>query len=111
MIVPGNHELPPDDPKGEDGKYSFVCLENGIFCPTREWELVKRVLSGKMSVNCNIKIWSESMWEPGLGSVLHPKELREYCEGMPEWVFRSTMEQTHKRIMKDIGFIPTYMKG
>jgi hypothetical protein len=103
-------DLPPNDLSGEDGKFSFLCLENGYKIPTREWELVKRVQEGKMSVNLQIKIWSESMWETGLGSVLFPKELREYCEGMPEWVFRSTIEQTHKRIMKDIGFIPTFMK-
>lgn len=104
-------QLPPNDPNGEDGQFTFLCMENGILVPTREWDLTKRVQEGKMSVNLQIKIWSESMWEPGLGSVLRPPELREYCEGYPEWVFRSTIEQTHKRIMKDIGYIPTFMKG
>ena len=86
-------------------------MENGILVPTREWELVKRVQEGKMSINLQIKMWSEMMWERQLGCpLLFPNELREYCKGMPDWVYKSTIEQTKKRVMKDMGFIPTWLR-
>lgn len=97
--------LPKDDPNGEEGKYSFLCLENGRLVPTKEWELVKRVQEGKMSVNLQMKMWSED-----LGVLLMPKELWTYCEGYPEWVFRGTIEQGKRRILKEVGFIPTFMR-
>jgi hypothetical protein len=96
--------LPKSDPNGEDGKYSFLCLENGCLVPTKEWELVKRVQEGKMSVNLQIKLWSEDV-----GYLLMPEELLIYCKGYPEWVFHSTMEQSKRRILKDVGFIPSFM--
>lgn len=111
MIVPESCYLPPDDPNGEDGKYSFLCLENGIKVPTREWGLVKRVMGGKMSVNLCMKEWAETMWDLQLHCpLLMVPELREYCKGMPEWVFRGTIEQAKRRVMQDIGFIPTWLK-
>jgi hypothetical protein len=97
--------LPKNDPTGEDGKYSFLCLENGCLVPTREWDLVKRVQEGKMSVNLQMKMWAEDV-----GFLLMPKELLTYCDGYPEWVFKGTMEQAKKRILKEMGFIPTFMK-
>lgn len=103
--------LPKDDPNGEDGKYSFVCLENGYKIPTREWSLVKRVQEGKMSVNLQMKLWSETMWDRNLQCpLMFPSELYEYCKEYPKWVFTGTMEQTKRRIMDDIGFVPTWMK-
>lgn len=99
-----NYELPSYDVKGEDGKFSFLCLENGYKIPTCEWDLVKRVQEGKMSVNLQIKLWSEDV-----GILLMPTELLTYCQGYPEWVFKSVMEQTKKRYMKTIGFIPTFL--
>lgn len=73
--------------------------------PTREWDLVKSAQEGKMSVNLQMKMWSEDV-----GYLLMPEELWSYCKNYPLWVFKGTMEQAKKRIMKDIGFIPTYMK-
>lgn len=103
--------LPPNDPNGEDGKYSFLCLENGIMCPTREWDLVKRAQEGKESVNLQIKLWSEGMWDRQLQCPLFfPHEIREYCLGYPEWVYKSVINQTKKRVLDDIGFIPTWLK-
>lgn len=99
--------LPPNDSNGEEGKYSFLCLENGVMVPTREWDLVKRVQEGKMSVNLQIKMWAEDL---GNNLLLMPPELYEYCRGYPKWVFKATMEQAQKRIMNEIGFIPTFMK-
>ena len=90
---------------GEDGQFSFVCLENGIKMPTREWELVKRVQEGKMSINLQMKMWAEDV-----GYLLMPNELWSYCKDYPLWVFRGTMEQSKKRIMKEVGFIPTFMR-
>lgn len=101
----GNHELPPYDPNGEDGKFSFVCLENGYKIPTREYEVVKRVQEGKMSVNLQMKLWAEDV-----GFLLMPDELYEYCRGLPCWVFTGTMEQAKKRIMKEVGYVPTFMR-
>lgn len=98
-------ELPPNDPNGEDGMYSFVCLENGIKMPTREWNLVKRVQEGKMSVNLQMKLWSQDV-----GYLLMPNELWTYCKNYPLWVFQGTMEQSKKRILKEVGFIPTFMR-
>ena len=97
--------LPPNDINGEEGKFSFLCLENGIYTPTYEWDLVKRVQEGKMSINLQMKMWSED-----IGILLMPNELYEYCKGYPEWVFKGTIEQAKRRIMKEIGFIPTFMK-
>ena len=105
MLQCGEHEIPIYSPNGEDGKYSFVCLENGLFVPTFELELVKRVQEGKMSVNLQMKLWSDDV-----GILLMPDELLEYCKGMPKWVFSGTMNQSKKRIMKEIGFIPSFMK-
>ena len=105
MLQCGGHEIPTFDPNGEEGKYSFLCLENGIFVPTKELELVKRVLEGKMSANLQMKLWAEDV-----GVLLMPEELLGYCEKMPEWVFRGTIEQAKKRIIKDVGFIPTWLR-
>ena len=101
----GGHELPIYDPNGEDGQFSFLCLENGNKVPTKEYELVKRVLEGKMSVNLQIKLWAEDV-----GFLLMPVELRTYCREYPEWVFQATMEQAKKRIMKEMGYIPSFMR-
>lgn len=98
-------ELPLYDPNGEEGKFSFVCLENGIKMPTREWDLVKRVQEGKESINLQMKLWAEDV-----GFLLMPDELREYCKDYPEWVFQGTMRQAQKRIVKEWGFVPTFMK-
>lgn len=97
--------LPPNDPNGEEGKFTFLCMENGIYLPTREWELTKRVQEGKMSVNLQMKLWGED-----LGILLMPNELKLYCKEYPEWVFRGTMEQGIKRFRKEVGFVPTFMK-
>jgi len=97
--------LPPYDVNGEDGEFSFLCLENGYKVPTKEYEIVKRVQEGKMSVNLQMKLWSEDV-----GFLLMPKELFTYCQGYPDWVFKGTMEQAKKRILKDVGFIPSFMQ-
>jgi len=105
MLQCGDHEVPPYDPNGEEGKYSFVCFENGLMIPTKELNLVRRVIEGKKSVNLQIKLWSED-----IGFLLMPKELKDYCQGMPEWVFRGVMEQSQKRIIKEVGFVPSFMQ-
>jgi hypothetical protein len=105
MLQCGNHEIPIYDPEGEDGKYSFVCLENGMFVPTKEWDLVKRVMEGKKSVNLQIKLWAND-----LGYLLMPDELSNYCKEYPKWVFKATMEQAQKRIIKEVGFIPSFVR-
>lgn len=97
--------LPKNDPNGEEGKYSFLCLENGILTPTREWDLVKRVQEGKMSVNLQMKLWSEDV-----GVLLMPDELKTYCKGYPEWVFKGTIEQSKRRILNEVGFVPTFIQ-
>lgn len=103
--------LPKHDPNGEEGKYSFLCLENGYLVPTREWDLVKRAQEGKESVNLQIKLWSEGMWDKQLQSPLFfPKEISEYCRGYPHWVFKAVIEQTKKRVLDDLGYIPTWLK-
>ena len=101
----GSHDLPPYDVNGEDGKFSFLCLENGYKVPTKEYEIVKRVQEGKMSVNLQMKLWAEDV-----GFLLMPDELYEYCRGLPSWVFTGTMEQSKKRIMNQVGYIPTFMR-
>ncbi len=79
--------------------------------PTREWDLVKRVQEGKMSVNLQIKLWSEGMWDKQLQCPLFfPNEIYDYCREYPKWVYKSVIEQTKKRVMKDIGFIPTWLR-
>lgn len=109
MLQCGDHEIPTYDPNGEDGMYSFVCLENGYMIPTRELELVRRVQEGKMSVNLQMKMWAETMWDINLGCpLLMPDELKEYCQGMPQWVYDGTMRQAKKRILNYVGFLPTW---
>jgi hypothetical protein len=105
MLQCGDHELPTYDFNGEDGKYSFVCLENGLFVPTRELDLVRRVLEGKKSINLQIKLWSEDV-----GHLLMPDELFGYCRGFPEWVFKATIEQSQKRFLNEMGYVPFFMK-
>lgn len=105
MLQCGDHEVPPYDPNGEDGKFSFVCLENGLMVPTRERELVRRVLEGKKSVNLQIKLWAEDV-----GVLLMSEELREYCKEMPPWVFKAVIEQAQKRTLIEVGFVPTFLQ-
>lgn len=100
-----DHELPTYDINGETAKYSFLCLENGIKLPTKEWELLKRIQEGKKSVNLQMKLWAEDV-----GDILFPNELKEYCNDYPDWVFKGTMNQAEKKIFEKIGFIPTFMK-
>ena len=99
------------DPNGEDGMYCFLCWENGYDVPTREPELVQRAVEGKQSINLQIKMWCEGMWDKQLQCPLFfPQEIREYCKNYPNWVFRAVIEQTKKRVLDDIGFIPTWLK-
>jgi hypothetical protein len=105
MLQCGGYEIPIYSETGEEGKYSFLCLENGYFIPTKEYDLVKRVQEGKMSINLQMKLWSED-----IGLILMPVELKEYCKGMPEWVFKGTIEQAKKRIIKEVGYVPSFMK-
>ena len=105
MLQCGNHELPPYDPNGVDAKYSFLCLENGYKVPTKEIELVKQALNGKMSVNLQIKLWAED-----IGFLLMPNELYSYCRGYPTWVYEATINQAKQRLMKEMGYIPTFMR-
>jgi hypothetical protein len=64
-----------------------------------------------MAVNFQIEQWSEGMWDKQLQCPLFfPEEIFEYCQGYPKWVFQSVMEQTKKRVMTDLGFIPTWLK-
>jgi hypothetical protein len=105
MLQCGDHEIPKYDLNGEEGKYSFLCLENGVFVPTKELELVKRVQEGKMSVNLQMKLWAEDV-----GILLMPNELESYCVGMPKWVFKGTIEQAKKRVIREVGFVPTWLK-
>jgi hypothetical protein len=105
--------IPPikGDPNGEEAKYAFLCWENGIQVPCREPELFQRAIEGKMTVNFQIEQWSEGMWEKQLQCPLFfPEEIFEYCRGYPKWVFKSVIEQTKKRVMTDLGFIPTWLK-
>lgn len=103
--------LPPNDPNGEDGKFTFLCMENGIHIPTKEWELVKRVQEGKMSINLQMKMWTEMLWDKNLGCpLLFPDELKEYCQGMPEWVYKGTMNQAKSVILEHVGFLPTWFR-
>lgn len=105
MLRCGDHDLPPSDPNGECGKYSFLCLENGYMLPTNEIELVRRAQNGKMSVNLQIKLWSEDV-----GMLLMPNELKNYCKDMPKWVYEAVIKQTEKRYMNEIGFIPSFLR-
>jgi hypothetical protein len=100
----GAHDLPPYDPNGEDAKYSFLCLENGYKVLTKDIEILRKVLNGKMSVNLQIKLWAED-----IGVLLMPDELYSYCKDYPLWAFNATMEQAKQRIVKELGFVPTFM--
>ena len=74
-------------------------------------KLGRKAIEGKESVNLQIKIWSEGMWDKQLQCPLFfPEEIFDYCQGYPGWVFKSVMEQTEKRVMTDLGFIPTWLK-
>lgn len=81
--------------------------------PTREWDLVKRVQEGKMSINLQMKMWAESMWDKNLECcLLFPDELREYCKDYPKWVFRGTLEQGKKRILElNDGYVPSFIRN
>jgi hypothetical protein len=57
-----------------------------------------------MSVNLQIKLWAEDV-----GFLLMPDELHTYCRGYPLWVFKATMEQAKKRIMKEVGYVPSFI--
>lgn len=105
MFQCGNHELPSYDPNGEDAKYTFLCLENGYKVPTKEIEIVRKVLNGKMSVNLQIKLWAED-----IGFLLMPDELYSYCKEYPPWVFNATMEQAKRKIIKEVGYVPSFMR-
>ena len=86
-------------------------MENGVMVPTREWDLVKRVQEGKMSLNLQIKMWSEAMWDKQLQCPLFfPSEIAEYCRDYPKWVYKAVIEQTKKSLLRDIGFIPTWLR-
>ena len=84
--------------------FCFLCWENGISVPTKEPEMVRKAIEGKMSVNLQIKLWSED-----IGILLMPEELLEYCKEYPKWVFDAVLEQSRKRYMKEVGFVPTFL--
>ena len=51
------------------------------------------------------------MWDKQLQCPLFfPNEIREYCQGYPDWVYKSVINQTKKRVLEDIGFVPTWLK-
>jgi hypothetical protein len=105
MLQAGDYELPTYDSKGDEGMFSFICLENGYKVPTKELNLVRRAYEGKMSVNLQMKLWAEDV-----GLLLMPDELKDYCQGMPKWVFEGTMKQAKKRIVNERGFVPSFLK-
>lgn len=99
------------DPHGEEGKYCFLCWENGIKVSTRDPDLVKKAIEGKESINLQIKIWSEGLWDRQLQMPLFfPHEIHEYCRGYPSWVYQAVINQTKKRVLEDLGFVPTWLK-
>lgn len=79
--------------------------------PTKEPDLVRKAIEGKESVNLQIKIWSEGMWDGQLQMPpFFPHEIREYCQGYPSWVYQAVINQTKKRVLEDLGFVPTWLK-
>ena len=108
MLDVADHELPKEDL--QNGSSALVCfwnLENGIkTIKTNQYDLLKRVIEGKKSVNLQIKLWAED-----IGVLLMPSELQKYCKDMPSWVYDATIKQAQKRYLQEVGFIPTFLKA
>ena len=74
----------------------------GKMLPCRELGKLRKVERSKQSWNLQIKMWAEALNDP---LVLSVPELRDYCEGLPEWIFAATLRQAQKICRETIGFV------
>ncbi len=107
MIGKNSFNHPIDLINGVSALESWYVYESvGKVLATCEPEKLDKVLRSKASVNLQIRMWSEAMCDP---LVLSVEELRTYCKEFPGWVFKATVNQARKLILKQIGFIPSFL--
>jgi hypothetical protein len=73
--------------------------------PCQDYDILDKVQRGKGNVNLQIETWVDGV----IDSTTHPEEVLEWIKDYPEWVTTSFIRQLHKKAVKVIGFVPTFM--
>lgn len=98
-----------DSPDGYSALECWYARDTlGKVLPCRELEKLRKVERSKQSWNLQIKMWAEALNDP---LVLSVGELRDYCEGLPDWIFAATLRQAQKTCRETIGFVRTSLSG
>jgi hypothetical protein len=85
---------------------AFYALDSyGKRLPCAEPEILAAAIAGKASVNLQVKMWAEGLAE----ATFTAAELREYCVGYPQWVYKAIVNQAKRLALAHIGFVPTYV--
>lgn len=103
----------PSDEKNIDDGYTplecFVYFDSrGETLPCKDIRKFKSILHGKEMVNLQIKMWVDSFVDGFL--LVSPEEIKEICRDYPEWVYKSYCNQLKKTYLKNIGFVPSFIK-
>ena len=95
------------DPNGASALDAWFSLDSlGRTIPCREPELHDLAISGKASWNLQIAEWANDLAD---GMLLTIRELNEYTNGHPAWIKKSAIKQARAIVLKNIGFIPSFL--
>lgn len=67
---------------------------HGIRAKYKYQSLCWRLVQAKEELNLTIKLWVEDIVNESC--ILHPKEVWEWCDSMPKWVWKSFVHQLNK---------------
>jgi hypothetical protein len=81
---------------------------HGKMEPCREAHELKKAVRGKKSWNLQIKMWAEDLG--GDLPTLCQRELREWCEGLPPWIFEATVRQAAKLARERMQWSPRFTR-
>ena len=108
-VMCGVEVIPSNWPEGHASALeAFVFFDStGKKAPCKDIAALRRAFVGKASVNLQIKMWAEDLFNC---PILLVAELREYTKDMPEWVFRATIMQAQKLSLEQLGFVGKHLK-
>ena len=97
----------PEIPMDESGYSAAECFHvhetYGKLLPCREPRLLMRALNGKEWHGLNVTNWAQDY----VDRLLFAREIKA---GYPEWVQKDILGRAAQLAMKQIGFVPTFVK-
>ncbi len=103
QIVSGTEK---SDPAGYEPLECFYSLDtHGKSLPCKDYESLAKVLRGKQSWNLQMRMWAEGLAD----MILFPRELAEYCQNKPDWIFEGALRQGQKLFLKKYEHLPSFL--